>query len=51
MTKSDLIDLLKLLSALESYLFSTGKPIPDWLVEDTNNSMQALKKAILETDK
>lgn len=51
MTKSELVDIIKLLSALESFLFSTEKRIPDWLIEDTNNAMDSLKKAILEPEK
>jgi hypothetical protein len=48
MTKEQLIDLLRLLSALESWSFSTGKMLPDYLYEDLTNSVDALKAEVLK---
>lgn len=33
MTKPQALDLLMLLSALESWSFSTGRPLPDYLYD------------------
>ncbi len=48
MTKQDCLELLMLLSALESWSLSTQTPIPDYLHENLSNQVDVLKKQILE---
>ena len=48
MTKPQALDLIMLLSALESWSFSTGKPLPDYLLERLDNSLEVLRAEILE---
>lgn len=50
MTKPQALDLLMLLSALESWSFSTGKPLPDYLLERLNNAIIDLSGVVLEED-
>ena len=52
MTKKDYLELLMLLSALESWCFSMSdqKHLPDWLVENIGNSVDKLRAEILEED-
>lgn len=44
------LDLLMLLSALESWAFSTGKPLPDYLLERLNTAILDLSGVVLEDD-
>ena len=48
MTKEDAIKLIKLLSAMESWAFSTKTPLPDYLHEDLCIAVEKLEKIILE---
>ena len=50
MTKKDYLDLLMLLSALESWCFSMSdrKHLPDWLIENIGNAVDKLRDEILE---
>ena len=50
MTKKDCLDLLMLISALESWCFSVSdqKHLPDWLIENVGNSVDKLRAEILE---
>lgn len=48
MSKQDHIELLMLLSALESWCFSAQTPIPDYLHENLSDKVDMLKKQILE---
>ncbi len=48
MSKEEALRLIKLLSALESWAFSTKSPIPDYLHEELHTSMEVLGKIILE---
>ena len=49
MNKKDYLDLLMLLSALESWCYSTpDQKLPDWLVENIGNAVDKLKAEILE---
>lgn len=48
MTKEDALKIMMLLSALESWAFSTKSPIPDYLHEELHTSMEVLGKIILE---
>ena len=52
MTKKDCLDLLMVLSALESWCFSMSdrKHLPDWLVENLGDAVEKLKAEILEED-
>lgn len=47
MTKSQHLDILMLLSALESWSFAQGKPIPDYLLERLNDLVEILSKEVL----
>ena len=48
MTKEESLAVIKLLSALESWAFSTKNPLPDYLHEDLAMSMQVLERTILD---
>jgi hypothetical protein len=48
MTKEDAIKLIKLLSALESWAFSTKTQLPDYLHEDLCLDVEKLEKIVLE---
>jgi hypothetical protein len=48
MTKEDALKTMMLLSALESWAFSTKNPLPDYLHEDLHTSMEVLGKFVLE---
>ena len=47
MTKPQALDLLMLLSALESWSFSTGKPLPDYLLERVDAAIAVLRDNVL----
>lgn len=46
--KAFALKVVMLLSALESWSFSTGKPLPDYLYEDISNVIDVLRQQILE---
>jgi hypothetical protein len=48
MTKPEAIDLLMLLSALESWAFSLGKTPPDYLIERMDKAIDMLRAEVLE---
>jgi hypothetical protein len=48
MSKEDAIKLIKLLSALESWAFSTKTQLPDYLHEDLCIAVEKLEKIVLE---
>jgi hypothetical protein len=48
MTREDAIKLIKLLSAMESWAFSTKTPLPDYLHEDLCIAVERLEKIVLE---
>ncbi len=48
MTKQDHLDILMLLSALESWSFSVGKPLPDYLLEKLGEVLVKLEKEVLK---
>ena len=48
MTKEDAIKLIKLLSALESWAFSTKTMLPDYLHEDLCIAVEKLERVVLE---
>lgn len=49
MTKKQTLDLLMLLSALESWAMSQDKRVPVYLSERLTENVQILSKEILET--
>jgi len=48
MTKQQLLDIIKLLSALESWSFAEKNRLPDYLLEDIQKSVDALTVEILK---
>jgi len=48
MNKEELLVIIKLLSALESWSFSTGKLLPDYLHEDLQNTVDRLCSEVLK---
>ena len=47
MTKQELLQLLRLLSALESVMLVNKQTIPDYLYDDINRSVEILEREIL----
>jgi len=47
MIKPDALEIIILLSALESWAFSTGKPLPDYLMDRLQNAIDALRNEVL----
>ena len=48
MTKRDKIELLMLLSALESWCFTDGHTPPEWLMANLNIKVEVLTEEVLE---
>ena len=48
MTKAELLELLQLLSALESWGFSIGKNLPDYLHDSLSSKVERLTEEILK---
>ena len=48
MTKKDALKLIRLLSAMESWSFSTKTDLPDYLHEDLGLALEQLEKIVLE---
>ena len=48
MTKEQLLELIKLLSALESWSFSAGQRMPDYLFEKIDKAMDELTREVLK---
>ena len=51
MTRKEMLDALRLLSALESWAMSHGKPLPDYLSEQIISTAETLERYILEGKK
>jgi hypothetical protein len=49
MTKQQTLDVLLLLSALESWGFSSSKMLPDYLHERLAETIEALAKEVIES--
>jgi hypothetical protein len=47
-TKEEALKLIELLSALESWSFSTGDALPAYLHEDLCSALEVLEKIVLE---
>lgn len=50
MSKMQMLEIIKLLSALESWSFSTAKPLPDYLFDRLDNLIVELTDQILLVD-
>lgn len=50
MTKEQIITLIRLLSALESWSFSVKSPLPDYLLELQDRVMEELIAEVLKDD-
>ena len=50
MNKSQILEVIKLLSALESWSFSAGKPLPDYLGDRMDSAISELSDQILLVD-
>jgi hypothetical protein len=48
MNKEELLELLQLLSALESWSFSTKSNLPDYLLEAISEKVDRLKEELLK---
>jgi hypothetical protein len=48
MTKEEALKAMMLLSALESWAFSTKTLLPEYLIEDIQRSMSVLERIVLE---
>ena len=48
MTKEEALKTMMLLSALESWAFSTKNLLPDYLHEELHMAMEVLKRIVLE---
>ena len=48
MTKEEALKIIKLLSALESWAFSTNNNLPDYLHEDLSRAVAVLEGVVLE---
>jgi hypothetical protein len=51
MTKEQALNLIKLLSALESWSFSTKERLPDYLHDDLCVHVKVLEEIVLEQNK
>jgi hypothetical protein len=51
MTKEEALRIIKTLSALESWAFSTKNPLPDYLHDDLCMAVQILEAIVLEEQK
>lgn len=47
MTKKDHLNLIMLLSALESWAYAEGKRMPDYLSNDVSEALEKLCKEVL----
>jgi hypothetical protein len=48
MTKEQILEVLKLLSALEAWSFSNCQRLPDYLLEDLDKTIEVLTVKVLE---
>jgi len=47
MTKKEALNIMILLSVLESWFFSTGSKLPDYLFEELSDAQDKLAKIVL----
>ena len=50
MTKHEALKLMRLISAMESWVMAQGKVVPDYLIEDTGSAIKLLEDEILGPD-
>lgn len=50
MTKPEALQLMRLVSAMESWMMAQGKVVPDYLIEDTGSAIKLLEDEILGPD-
>ena len=48
MTKEQILDTIKLLSALEAWSFAEKHRLPDYLLEDLDKTIEVLSAEVLE---
>ena len=48
MTKEQILDVIKLLSALEGWSFAEKHRLPDYLLEDLDKTVETLSKELLK---
>ena len=48
MSKQEALDIIKLLSALESWSFSVQAPLPDFMHDNLQAQMEILERIVLE---
>ena len=48
MTKEQILDIIKLLSALEAWSFAEKHCLPDYLLEDLDNVVELLSAEVLK---
>lgn len=48
MTKQEILEAIKLLSAMESWAFSTQQRLPDHTLEQLNEVMETLEREVLK---
>lgn len=48
MTKEEILDVIKLLSALEAWSFSEKHRLPDYLLEDLDKAVELLSAEVLK---
>ena len=48
MTKEQILDIIKLLSALEGWSFAEKHRLPDYLLEDLDKTVEMLSKELLK---
>lgn len=46
--KQNLVDILMLLSAIESWSFSSNSKMPDYLIERLDTSIEVIRKEVLK---
>lgn len=50
MSRKDRLDLIMLLSALESWAYAEGKRMPDYMSNDISAALEKLCKEVLNND-
>ena len=48
MTRKEILEIIKLLSAVESWSFADKHQMPDYLYEKIGNAMEVLEKELLK---
>jgi len=50
MTNKEILELIKLLSAVESWSFNNNRGMPDYMYEKIDSSMEILERQILNQE-